>query len=108
MAARGLRGNPLFKDALSPHKGGSLTKAGRALTKHPEVVGATKQTLRTGLRTDAAINKAAATQLKGIMRNGVRTTPELPRYGDVVQYQLPGGFGARWTQAGEFIGFINP
>ena len=81
----GLRGNPLFKDALSPYKGGSLTKAGRALTKHPEVVGATNQTLRTGLRADAAINKAAATQLKDIRRNGARTAPNPQAYQDPVR-----------------------
>ncbi len=42
------------------------------------------------------------------MRNGVRTTPILPRYDQVIQYQIPGGFGARWYQSGEFIGFMSP
>ena len=102
----------LFRRALAPFGVGSLTHAGRALTKHPEVVGLTKQTLRQAYSTDASINSAAHDALKQMMRRGVRTTPVLPRYGAVIQCQMPGSFGARWyaagTQAGAFIGFIGP
>ena len=100
--------NTLFKNALQQFKNSDLSNAGRALTKHPEVVGATKEALRQGLRTDGAINEAAHEALKNIMRNGVTTTPTLGRYGTVTQIQIPGGFGARWNAPGEFIGFINP
>jgi hypothetical protein len=102
----------LFRRALAPFRVGSLTHAGRALTKHPEVVGLTKQTLRQAYSTDASINSAAHDALKQMMRRGVRTTPVLPRYGAVIQCQIPGSFGARWyvagAQAGAFIGFIGP
>jgi len=98
----------LFKDALGTFKNSELTNAGRALTKHPEVVNATKTTLRQALRTDPQINAAASEALKSILRNGVRTTPTVPRYGSVIQYQIPFGYGARWYQTGEWIGFINP
>jgi hypothetical protein len=102
----------LFRRALVPFRVGSLTHAGRALTKHPEVVGLTKQTLRQAYSTDAAINRAAHDALKQMMRHGIRTMPVLPRYGAVFQCQIPGGFGARWyaagAQAGAFVGFIGP
>jgi len=62
--------------------------------------------------TDIAINRAAHDTLKQIMRRGVRTTPVLPRYGAIIQCQIPGSFGARWhatgTWVGTFIGFISP
>lgn len=78
------------------------------MTKHPEVIVETKETLRQTLRTDKAINDAAHGALKDIMRNGIATTPTLGRYGTVTQIQVPGGFGARWASDGSFIGFINP
>jgi hypothetical protein len=102
----------LFRKALTPFRAGSLTQAGRALTKHPEVVGLTKQTLRQVYGTDVAINRAAHDILKQIMRRGVRTTLVLPRYGAVIQCLIPESFGARWYAAGTrtdaFIGFIGP
>jgi hypothetical protein len=102
----------LFRKALIPFKDGGLTQAGRALTKHPEVVGLTKLTLRQTYGTDIAINRAAHDALKQIMRRGVRTTPVLPRYGAIIQCQIPESFGARWyatgTWVGTFIGFISP
>ncbi len=100
--------NQLYKAAVQQFKGTALSVAGRALTKHPEIVGATKETLRQTLRTDGAINNSAHAALQGILRNGVTTTPTLGRYGSVTQVQVPGGFGARWNSDGNFIGFINP
>ncbi|WP_197055185.1 hypothetical protein [Alcanivorax nanhaiticus] len=100
--------NPLYKAAVQSFKSTDLSNAGRALTKHPEVIGQTKETLRQTLRTDAALNEAAHSALRNIMRNGVTTTPTLGRYGTVTQVQIPGGFGARWASDGSFIGFINP
>jgi len=108
-AAKGLGNqNPLYKAAVQQFKATDLSNAGRALTKHPEVIGQTKDTLRQSLRTDGAINDAAHSALRDIMRNGVTTTPTLGRYGTVMETQIPGGFGARWASDGSFIGFINP
>ncbi|MFN7043242.1 MAG: hypothetical protein ACK4OH_19045, partial [Acidovorax temperans] len=108
-AAKGLGNqNPLYKVAVQQFKATDLSNAGRALTKHPEVIGQTKDTLRQSLRTDGGINDAAHAALRDIMRNGVTTTPTLGRYGTVTQTQVPGGFGARWASDGSFIGFINP
>lgn len=100
--------NPLYKAAVQSFKNTDLSNAGRALTKHPEVIGQTKETLKQTLRTDTALNNAAHSALRDIMRNGVTTTPTLGRYGTVTQVQIPGGFGARWASDGSFIGFINP
>ncbi len=107
--ARGLGNrNPLFRNALQRFKNSDLTNAGRGVTKHPELLGFTKETLRQSIKTDAELNKAASQALKEIMRQGEKTTRELPRYGTVTQYQIPNGYGARWGQNGNFIGFINP
>ncbi|HEY0147796.1 MAG TPA: RHS repeat-associated core domain-containing protein [Allosphingosinicella sp.] len=84
----------LFRAALRPYGNSALTEVGRALTKHPEVVGATKDTLRLSFRTDHAINEAASSVLKSIIRNGNTTTSSLPRYGEVITKQIPNGFGA--------------
>ena len=100
--------NPLYKAAVQEFKNSELSNAGRALTKHPELIGETKETIRQSLRTDGAINEAAHSELRDIMRNGVTTNPTLGRYGTVTQIQVPGGFGARWASDGSFIGFINP
>ena len=109
VAAKGLGSqNPLYKAAVGQFKNTEMSNAGRALTKHPELIGETKETLRQALRTDGAINGAAHSALRDIMRNGVTTTPTLGRYGTVTQTQVPGGFGARWASDGSFIGFINP
>jgi RHS repeat-associated protein len=87
-----------------------LTVAGRALTKHPEVLGfVSTSALQAELRTPAAINGAAANVLESIVKNGARSTQQLPRFGAVTQIQIPGGFGARWSATtNKFIGFINP
>jgi uncharacterized protein RhaS with RHS repeats len=107
-----LREATLYRSALQSHKGQALTRVGRELTKHPDVVNLTKETLRQSLRTDPAINQATASALKEILRTGIRTSETLPRFGEVIQYKIPGGFGARWyaagDQIGQFIGFIGP
>ncbi|HEY8210635.1 MAG TPA: hypothetical protein VIG99_24295, partial [Myxococcaceae bacterium] len=98
----------LLGNALQPFKGGTLTQAGRALTKHPEVLGYTKETLRAALRTDSEINAAAAHALEDILK-GTQTMVTLPRYGAVLEFRGATGFGARYYAGnGEFIGFINP
>ena len=100
--------NLLYKAATGQFKNSALSPAGRALTKHPEVIGKTKETLRQSLRTDGAINDAAHNALRDIMRRGITTTPTTGRFGTVTDIQIPGGFGARWGSDGSFIGFLNP
>ena len=59
-------------------------------------------------RNPESLNAAASDVLKNIMRTGVRTESYHPRFGNIITYQVEGGFGARWYLSGEFIGFINP
>ncbi|GBF57877.1 hypothetical protein PbB2_01547 [Candidatus Phycosocius bacilliformis] len=99
LAVRGAKGlghqNPLYRAAVKSFKDGPLTNAGRALTKHPEILGMTKDNLRQALRSNDSVNAAAHGALRNIMRNGTTTTPTIGRYGPVIQVQVPGGFGAR-------------
>ncbi|MGL4462242.1 MAG: Hint domain-containing protein, partial [Planctomycetia bacterium] len=105
----GLTPNSMFRDALQIHKGtGQLTNAGRALTKHPEMLGLTKDTLRKVVGSDPAVNKAAHEVLKNIMRNGSATTSSHSRYGVITAFKLLNGLGARFeTATNRFIGFIS-
>jgi hypothetical protein len=80
-----------------PFKATDLSNAGRALTKHREVIRETKGTLRQTMRTPDAINDAAHSALMEIMQNGGTITPTLGRYGTVTQMQIPNEFGARWS-----------
>ena len=96
-----------MRNATSAYAEGTLSQAGRALTKHPEILDLTKQTLRTEIRTDAELNRIAESVVRNIIAEGVKTTPNLARYGKVTEIQIPGGFGARWYPDGKFIGFIN-
>jgi hypothetical protein len=92
-------------------KGGTLTKAGRALTKHPEILGLTKDTLRKVLPTDAALNAAGEAALVRILSTGKAVVRDLPRYGLTLEIRTAGAAGARFLEeTGEFIGFIlaNP
>jgi len=100
--------NTLYKAAVDAFKNTSLTNARRALTKHPEIVGESRETLRQVLRTDEQINDAAHSALRDIMRNGETTYPTLGRYGTVTQIRNADGFGARWAEDQSFIGFISP
>lgn len=82
-SAKRLIQNPMFKNALQKFVNSDLTKVGRAITKHPEVVGHSKGTLRLAFRSDAEINRAGTAALKNIMRNGDVANFAHPRYGDV-------------------------
>lgn len=98
----------MFKHALQPFRGG-FSNAGRALTKHPNIAGAkSAQELIRRFGNNAGINKAAAEALKNIMRNGTRTTKTTKAFGDVVEFKLPNGLGARFNAVtNEFIGFLG-
>jgi len=91
---------------------GDLTKAGRDLSKHPSVIGLTKSTFNKTLRTDALRSAAGEGAVGGILTGGAFSNPTLPRYGPVLQFQIPGGHGVRFyatgPKAGKMIGFIGP
>ncbi len=73
MGGGGASGAKLYRGALGIFKSTLLTNVGRALTKHPEVLGySSTEALMQIFRNQAAINKAASTALKNIMRTGIR------------------------------------
>ncbi len=96
-----------FKNAISPFKGGNLTNAGRAVTKHPEYFGfESTEALMKVYRSPSALNNLGSSTLKDILRNGVRTTGAGGRYPNGwVTYTLPNGNAASWELDGTFIGF---
>jgi len=98
----------MFRHALQPLRGG-FTNVGRALTKHPNILGAkSAQELTKRFGNNAGISNAAADALKNIMRNGARTTKPHTDFGRVVDFKLPSGLGARFNAAtNEFIGFLG-
>lgn len=109
VAAKGLAPHPMFKNALQRFRGGRFTNAGRALTKHPNIVGAQDAAELAGrfVHQDG-INKAAAEALKAIMRHGTRATKYTRAFGYVVEFKLPNGLGARFhALTSEFIGFLG-
>ena len=96
-----------FENAISPFKGGSLTNAGRAVTKHPQYFGFESfEALQKIYRSTKAINDLASSRLKDILRNGTMTTGAGGRYPNGwVTYTLPNGNAASWELNGSFIGF---
>ncbi|HPD46834.1 MAG TPA: RHS repeat-associated core domain-containing protein [Anaerohalosphaeraceae bacterium] len=107
--SRGLVQNKMYKDALQPYKNGPLTNAGRALTKHPNIIGADDiKMLNQVAKSAASKNRAAAEALKNIMRNGTKAIKNTNVYGKVVEYKLPNGLGVRFNAiTNEFIGFLG-
>ncbi|MEN9667149.1 MAG: hypothetical protein RLZZ326_3512, partial [Planctomycetota bacterium] len=105
----GLVQNPMFKQALQPYRNGLFTNAGRALTKHPNIVGASSaQELIKRYGNNAGINDAAAEALKNIMRQGAVTSKTTKAFGEVVEFKLPIGLGARFNAVtNEFITFLG-
>ena len=103
----GLVQNPMFKQALQPYRNGLFTNAGRALTKHPNIVGASSaQELIKRYGNNAGINDAAAEALKNIMRQGAVTSKITKAFGEVVEFKMPIGLGARFDAVtNEFITF---
>ena len=103
------RFNRAYRDALQPYKQTSLTVAGRALTKHPVIAGHSDITLRQSIRTDVEINVAARNSLRNFMRNGSVDRHYQGRFGDVIDYTMPNGSGARFRAIdNSFIGFLEP
>ena len=97
-----------LNDALAPYNDVStFTKAGRAVTKHPQYFGyESMETLTKVYKTPEALNKLASSTIENILQNGVKTVGAGGRYpGGWVTYTLPNGTAASWTSDGSFIGF---
>ena len=90
-----------------------LTAAGRALKKHGDRVGSA---FPKAIGNQSAINQQGENVLKSILTNpNVEKivndgTLSAGRYGsDCIDYQIPGGIGARFSADGtKFIGFLEP
>ena len=83
--------------------------AGRALTKHPNIVGAKNaQELAKTPGNQANINTAAQKAVENIVRNGVRNSKNTNAYGKVVDFKLSNGLGVRVAAKDKsFIGFLG-
>ena len=58
--------------------------------------------------SQSGVNQAAAGALKNIMRNGVRSTKDTKAFGNVTEFKLDNGLGARFnSQTNEFMGFLG-
>jgi hypothetical protein len=88
-------------------RNGPLTNVGRALTKHPNVIGESGNVLKS-LGGAKDVNGAAAQALENIMQDGAMTTKMTRAFGQVIDYTLPSGIGARFSaETNEFIGFLG-
>jgi len=97
----------LLKGATQVFKNGPLTAAGRALTKHPNIIGESGNLLQK-LGGAGNVNAAAENAVQNILRNGSMVTKDTKAFGAVIDYTLKNGLGARWSAAtGEFIGFLG-
>ena len=64
---------------------------------------------RVGVHYGARCTRPRANAVNQIVMQGTRSVVALGRFGEVIQYRLASGWGARWlTATGEFIGFIEP
>ena len=97
----------LLGNATQVFRNGPLTNVGRALTKHPNIIGESGNIIQK-LGGAANVNTAGARALENIMQTGTMTTKSTAAYGDIIQYTLESGLGARFSATtGEFIGFIG-
>jgi hypothetical protein len=89
-----------------------LTHAGRALQKHPNVIGLPKGTNIVGeLGGSSNTNMVALEALEYIMKNGGKLTRDVVREGrtvQIIEYKLPNGIGARFIAGSmHFEGFLG-
>ena len=97
----------LLKAAFKPSKGG-LTAVGRALKKHSDRAGSA---FPKATGNQAAVNAQGEKVLKDILGHpSVQVAVKKTRsVGEVLDYQVPGGIGARFSSDGKtFIGFLEP
>jgi hypothetical protein len=98
--------NGLIKAGNASDKGG-LTAAGRALQKHGSRTGSIFPKATGNI---AEINAQGESVLNGILTNpNVGTvTRHHARFGNVLEYRIPGGQGARFSGDGKtFFGFLE-
>jgi hypothetical protein len=97
----------LLAAATRPFRNGPLTKAGRELTRHLNIAGQPGN-IRQTLSGARGVNAAALEALEQIMTNGIRMSKSTTAYGDVIDFKLPSGLGARFSvETGESIGFLG-
>jgi hypothetical protein len=95
--------------AISPHNS-QFTKAGRALTKHPEVLGFdSDRTLRAVYNRPADLNLAAQALVERILTHGKQSKIYMQTIGaEVIEFVLPNRVAARFSKDNfEFITFIK-
>ncbi|MEK1938908.1 MAG: DUF637 domain-containing protein, partial [Pseudomonas sp.] len=98
----------LLRMAAQPlNEGQLISRAGRAVTKHPEYFGfGSTQELRQVYRSDLQLNNLAEETIKEILKSGIKATGAGGRYPQGwITYSLPDGRSASWKRSGEFIGF---
>lgn len=95
--------------AQRSHKSGIFTKVGNALNKHPNILGAkTASELVKRYGGNQGVNEAAEKALQNILSTGTRTTKSTKAYGDVIDYTLQSGLGARFSVTDNiFVGFLG-
>jgi len=97
----------LLKAGNALDKGG-LTKLGRALMKHGS---RTNSVFPKAIGNPSTINQQGEKVLKSILNdpNVQSATRNHARFGDVLEFKIPGGPGARFSSDGKsFIGFLEP
>lgn len=90
-----------------------LTRAGRSISDHPEVLGLTARQFQQQFRNPTLVNEAGSRALNSILYNGSMTVRNARSTGQVIEFRREDGFGARFfgpssVNAGQFIGFLNP
>ena len=97
----------LLETARKLSKAG-LSAAGRALKKHGDRAGSIYP---KAVGNQSAINQQGEKILKSILENPSVVIKEhkVRSVGEVTDYQIPGGMGARYSKDGQsFIGFLEP
>ena len=107
MTLGGFKPSQLYREALGRYDVAGRTNAGRALSKHPTIVGQTKATFNKTYRTVPEQNAAAHTFLKNLMRNNQGNVIPNRRWVQVLEVRGADGLGARWQTNGTFIGFVD-
>ena len=95
-----------LRSATTAGRGG-VTPAGRALQKHAARPGSAFAGLASA--GNAAQNaRAGEAALRDILGRGNVFSYRHQVFGDVVDVKIPNGRGARFSAAGDFIGFLEP
>jgi ABC-type amino acid transport substrate-binding protein len=98
----------LVAAANATYKSTALTVSGRALTKHPNVLGfSSGEQLSAAFRSPQALNDAANKAISDIIASGTRVTRNHDRFGSIIDYTLSSGIGARFSSNFEFITFLG-